>query len=122
MPRFSMAGAAAGSAKRRWAFMTAVAVPTIAYSGTCGSRSSTSTAPTCTWLLAAALSAAPAEPSLSSQGVATAAAGTIASMPSIAIPSSPPAVRASADRFPESMWPTRAGTSSDENIDPASRP
>ena len=99
--------------------MTAVAVPTIAYSGTCGSRSSTSSAPTCAWLPAAG---APAEPSLSSHGVATAATGTIASMPSIATPSSPPAVRAAACRFPESMWPTRAGTRSDENIDPASRP
>ena len=66
--------------------------------------------------------AAPIEPSWSSHGVATAATGTIASMPTIATPSSPPAVRAAARRSPESMWPTSAGTSSEENIDPASRP
>ena len=99
--------------------MTAVAVPTIAYSGTCGSRSSTSTVPVLAWLPAAPLSA---EATRSNQGVATAAIGTIASMPTIATPSSPPAVRAAASLSPESIWPTSAGTRSDENIAPASRP
>ena len=45
VPMFSRAGAAAASAKRRCAFITAVAVATTAYSGTCGRKSRISTAP-----------------------------------------------------------------------------
>ena len=122
VPRFSRAGAAAASANRRCAFITAVAVATTPYSGTWGRNSRISTAASRAWPCAAVASAAPAEPSRSSQGAATATAGTKASMPSTATPSSPPAVRAVARRSPASMWCTSAGISREENIDPASSP